>query len=242
LRQLYNLQQAILRHAGLAIISTSAEGLIEQFNYAAEEMLGYKANEVVGIYTPLLFHEAHELEMHANELSMETGELIPSDFSLFQTILKRSLNQTDEWTYVRKGGNKFPVNLTLSSIKDSEGKLLGYIGIAMDITREKQAFKALRESEERFHNMFWDHSAVMILVDPETGEIIEANKAAEQFYGFAFNNGPRLLISDLNILSTDRVKEEMKNALQEQRNYFISSINLLPEMLEPLRSTPRLLW
>jgi len=221
LRHLSNLQQAILRHAGLAIISTSAEGLIEQFNYAAEEMLGYKANEVVGIYTPLLFHEAHELEMHANELSMETGELIPSDFSLFQTILKRSLNQTDEWTYVRKGGNKFPVNLTLSSIKDSEGKLLGYIGIAMDITREKQAFKALRESEERFHNMFWDHSAVMILVDPETGEIIEANKAAEQFYGFAFNNGPRLLISDLNILSTDRVKEEIKEALQEQRNYFI---------------------
>ena len=221
LRQLSNLQQAILRHAGLAIISTSPEGLIEQFNDAAEEMLGYKAYEVVGIHTPVLFHEPQELAMHARELSLETGEIIPSDFGVFQTILKRSLNQTGEWSYVRKGGDKFPIKLTISSVKDSEGKLLGYIGIAIDITKEKQSISALRESEERFHNMFWAHSAVMILVDPETGEILEANKSAEQYYGFAFNDGPRLLISDLNILSPEQIKEEMEKAIQQNHNYFV---------------------
>jgi PAS domain S-box-containing protein len=140
---------------------------------------------------------------------------------VFQTILKGSLNQTGEWTYVRKGGGRFPVKLTLSSIKDQDGKLLGYIGLAIDITKEKQSISALRESEERFHNMFWDHSAVMILVDPGNGEIIEANKAAEQFYGIPFNNGPRLLISDLNTLSSDQVKEEMGKASLQKCNFFI---------------------
>ncbi|MEI6139049.1 MAG: PAS domain S-box protein [Mariniphaga sp.] len=221
LRQLSNLQQAILRHAGLAIISTSTEGLIEQFNDAAEEMLGYKANEVVGKNTPVLFHEPQELVKRARELSLETSENIPSDFSVFQTILKGSLNQTGEWTYVRKGGEKFPAKLTLSSIKDQDGRLLGYIGLAIDITKEKQSISALRESEERFHNMFWDHSAVMILVDPENGEIIEANKAAEQFYGIPFNKGPRLLVSDLNTLSSDQIKEEMEKAGLQKHNYFI---------------------
>ena len=221
LRQLSNLQQAILRHAGLAIISTSTEGLIEIFNDAAEEMLGYKANEVVGQHTPVLFHEPQELAMHARKLSMETGEIIAADFSTFQTILNRSLNQTGEWLYVRKGGEKFPIRLTISSVKDSGGHLLGYIGIAIDITKEKQSISALLESEERFHNMFWDHSAVMILVDPDTGQILEANKAAEQYYGYAFNNGSRLSISELNTLSPDQIRAEMENALLQNRNYFV---------------------
>ena len=221
LHQLSNIQQAILRHAGLAIISTSTGGTIELFNKAAEEMLGYKADEVIGVSTPALFHDPEELSLLAGELSQVTGEMIPADFSVFQTILKRSLNQTGEWSYVRKGGDKFPVKLTISSVKDSEGRLLGYIGIAMDNTKEKLALSALRESEERFHNMFWDHSAVMILVDPETGEITEANKAAEQFYGISFKSGRRLLISDINALSPDQIKEEMANALLQDRNYFV---------------------
>jgi PAS domain S-box-containing protein len=221
LRQLSNLQQAILSHAGLAIISTSTEGLIEVFNNAAEEMLGYRAEEVIGKYTPVLFHDPEDLAMQARKLSLAPGEMIPSDFGVFQTILRKSLNQTAEWTYVRKGGEKFPVKLAISSVKDSDGQLLCYIGIAIDITKEKESISALRESEERFHRMFWDHSAVMILVDPETGDIVEANKAAEQFYGFTFNKNPRILISDLNTLSTDQVKEEMENALLQHRNFFV---------------------
>ncbi len=219
--QLSNLQQAILRHAGLAIISTSADGVIEVFNDAAEEMLGYKAEEVVGICTPVIFHDPDELEIISRELTEESGEFVTSDFSVFQNILKRSFNQTREWRYVRKGGEKLSVNLTISSIKDDEGRLLGDIGIANDITQEKLSNLALRESEERFHSMFYDHSAVMLLVDPASGEIIEANNAAEEFYGYAFKNGPKLFITDLNTLSSEQVKDEMEKAIAHHRNYFI---------------------
>jgi PAS domain S-box-containing protein len=221
LRKLSDLQQAILRHAGLAIISTSTEGLIELFNEAAEEMLGYKSNEVVGICTPVIFHEPKEMAMHARELSLKTGETVLSDFGIFQTILKRSLNQTSEWSYVRKGGEIFPVRLTISSIKDYEGQLLGYIGIADDITKEKESISALRESEERFQSMFYDHAAILLLINPETGEIIEANKAAEQFYGLPFNSEPKLILTDINVSSLEEIKQKMNDAITHHRNYFI---------------------
>jgi PAS domain S-box-containing protein len=224
--EISNLQLAILRHAGMAIITTSPEGLIEVFNTAAEEMLGYKAEEVVGRKTPVLFHDPAELEMHASELTLETKEIVTPDFHLFKTIVKGLTNKTGEWTYISKAGEKIPVKLSLSSVKDENGSLIGYIGIASDISAEKKATEALRESEERFYNMFLNHSAVMILVNPDTGEIIEANKAAEKFYGYNFKTSPRLLISDINSLSADQIEQEMEQALRQHQNYFVFSHKL----------------
>lgn len=218
---LSNLQKAILQYAGLAIISTSAEGIIEVFNDAAAEMLGYKAEEVVGKQTPVIFHDPEEILNRSKLLALKTGEEAKSDFGLFQQILVKSSSQTDEWTYVRKGGEKFPVKLTISSIKDSGSKVVGYIGIASDITKEKLFVETLRLSEERFHNMFFNHAAVMLLVDPETGRILEANKAAERFYGLAFNENSELLISDLNTLSKDQIEVELINSTQQKRNHFV---------------------
>jgi PAS domain S-box-containing protein len=219
--EISNLQHAILRHAGLAIITTSPEGLIEIFNTAAEEMLGYKAEEVVGRHTPMIFMDPSQFGMQDQGLPFENEENGPLYDNMFNQILKGADNHTGEWNYIHKGGGKFPMKLSLSTIKDSAGKILGFIGIASDILKEKQAIEALRESEERFHNMFWNHSAVMILVDPDSGEIIEVNKAAEEFYGYNFNEGTRLLMSDINLLSDDQVEQEMQNAVKLNRNYFI---------------------
>jgi PAS domain S-box-containing protein len=221
LSKLSNLHQSILRHAGLAIITTSTDGLIEVFNKASEEMLGYKASEVVGVCTPLKFLDRQELEMRLSKLSWETGETFALESGSFQTIVNNLINETGEWNYVRKNGEKFPINLTLSAVKDSEGQLLGFIGIAFDITKEKQTLSALRESQERILNIFRDHSAVMVLVDTKTGEILQANKAAEKFYGYDFKNSKRLLITDLNAFSPEEIKEEMENAIRQNRNYFV---------------------
>jgi PAS domain S-box-containing protein len=164
--------------------------------------------------------------MHASELTLETKEIVTPDFHLFKTIVKGLTNKTGEWTYISKAGEKIPVKLSLSSVKDENGSLIGYIGIASDISAEKKATEALRESEERFYNMFLNHSAVMILVNPDTGEIIEANKAAEKFYGYNFKTSPRLLISDINSLSADQIEQEMEQALRQHQNYFVFSHKL----------------
>ena len=219
--ELSNLQQAILRHAGLAIISTTADGTIKVFNQAAEEMLGYDASEVIGRMNPVQFHDPEELKRRAEEFSLKTGNETPSDFSIFSMILKEVTTSTEEWTYVKKDGSKFPVKLTTSRVEDDNRELMGYIGIAMDITQEKLAIESLRENRERFHKMFHEHAAVMMLVNPVSGEIVEVNNAALEFYGYEFGDGQKHLIDSINMFTPEQIRFEMQDAINHSRNYFI---------------------
>ena len=67
---------------------------------------------------------------------------------------------------------------------DPQGQLLGGFGTTQDITERKQAEEALQESEARYRSLFQSNQAVMLLIDPETGEIVDANPAACSFYGY----------------------------------------------------------
>lgn len=186
------LQEAILQHAGLAIISTSADGIIDHFNKAAEEMLGYKAEEVIGKITPSVFHITEELESRAKGISFENDDNAPLDFQFIRQAIHSSNNRTDEWTYIHKNGRKFKVNLTLSSIFNAEGKIDGYIGIANDISKEKNAISAMLESESKyrflFENMVSGIQLSEVFVDENNQAIdfnfIDGNKNMKQFIGY----------------------------------------------------------
>ena len=91
----------------------------------------------------------------------------------------------------------------------------------IDITERKRIEDALRESEERFRGMFESHSGIMLLVEPDTGRIVLANKAAERFYGYAGSKLRSMYIQEINILPPDEVKIERNLALCRRRNHFI---------------------
>ena len=76
-------------------------------------------------------------------------------------------------------------------------------------------------SEDLFRKLFHRHSSIMLLIDPTTGIIADANLAAAKFYGYddAVLRGMR--ISEINIQPEEEIREEMQRALHEQRNYFI---------------------
>ena len=218
--QLSKLQQAILNNAGLAIISISTNGIIRLFNNAAEQMLGYTASEVIGKFSPVKFHCPDELIKKARELTLLSNEDIEDESIVFSTILKESISSTREWTYVRKDGSRFPIRLTVSAIEDDLGDMTGYIGIAMDITQVREANQSKRESEERFYNMFHNHNAVMLLVNPVSGKIVDANRAARSFYGYDFSDTGNVNISMINTLSHEQIENEMQSAFVQNRNYF----------------------
>lgn len=90
-----------------------------------------------------------------------------------------------------------------------------------NMVERKRAEEALRESEERFRNMFEKHNAVMLLIAPESGAILNANKAAEHFYGYSPEQLKNMLINEINILPTDQVDQERKKAAFEKRNFFV---------------------
>jgi len=81
--------------------------------------------------------------------------------------------------------------------------------------------EALRESgESLFRNVFENHAAVKLLVDPDTGDILDANRAAVNYYGWSREQLRRMRIQDINTLPPDDVKREMEKARKSQRIYF----------------------
>jgi len=83
-----------------------------------------------------------------------------------------------------------------------------------------RANETLRESEEKFRNLFQNHLAVKLIIDPDTGRIVEANEAAEKFYGWSEDELRQKRIHDIDILPAEQIKEQMEKALDDERVHF----------------------
>lgn len=88
------------------------------------------------------------------------------------------------------------------------------------LQRERELSEALRHSEERFRMLFEQNKAVMLIIDPDDGQILAANKVAVDFYGHPLEQLLKMKISDINTLSSEEISKEMKLAQQEERNHF----------------------
>ncbi|MDI6853727.1 MAG: PAS domain S-box protein [Deltaproteobacteria bacterium] len=87
--------------------------------------------------------------------------------------------------------------------------------------RERQKTEAaLRESEQRYTSLFANSHAVMLLIDPETADIVDANPAACSFYGLSRDELTRKKITDINTLPADQVFREMQRATSRESQVF----------------------
>jgi PAS domain S-box-containing protein len=83
---------------------------------------------------------------------------------------------------------------------------------AVDITTRKQVEEDLRQSEARHRSFFQDSHAVMLVLDPKTGVIVDANPAACFFYGYTKEELTARQITDINTMARDQVFDEMQRA------------------------------
>ena len=103
---------------------------------------------------------------------------------------------------------------------NQDGSVSRIIGTFLDITERKQAEARLKKSERRYRNLFQNHHAVMLLIDPLAGDIVNANPAACAYYGYTLDEITGLKISNINILSSDQVCSEMQLAKSKLRRQF----------------------
>ncbi len=151
LRAASALKMAILDAAGVSITAVTPEGVFTHFNKAAERMLGYSAEEMVGRQTAGILHDPEEVEARAKALSQELGYEVKPGLEAYVARVRRGVTDEGRWTYIRKDGSRFPVLLSLTAIRDEKSTITGYIGIASDISELEQKSleirQALREKE-----------------------------------------------------------------------------------------------
>jgi PAS domain S-box-containing protein len=88
-----------------------------------------------------------------------------------------------------------------------------------EIERDR-AEAELRESEERYRSLFEDNHAVMLIINPGDGAIVDANASAAAYYGWGRDELRRLNISRINTLSIPEVQAEMDRARRDERRHF----------------------
>jgi PAS domain S-box-containing protein len=143
-------RKAVLNSAAqISVIATNKEGLITVFNTGAENLLGYRSEEIIGKKTPEIFHLAAELEAVAQKLNFSFGRKIQWLDVFFEFALRRRQDKL-ELTYVKKDGSQFPVEMTINGLVGPEGDISGVLCIAMDIAKKKRSEKALMESERKY--------------------------------------------------------------------------------------------
>ncbi len=90
-----------------------------------------------------------------------------------------------------------------------------------EIETRKEAEEALRESEQRFRSLFELHRATMLLIDPDSGAILDVNAAAEQFYGFSRAELCAMNISEINQLSMAEILEVTRHFVKREKSCFV---------------------
>jgi len=122
---------AIVESADDAIYSVDLDGTVTSWNSAAELMLGYRAEEMIGRSVT----EILPPELHADELR------------ILETIVRGERIFHYETVRLAKSGERIEVSLTVSPVRDERGRIVGAAKIARDINQRKKAERALRMSE-----------------------------------------------------------------------------------------------
>ena len=185
-----------------AVLLTHPDGSIFYANSAAEDLFGYTQKELCDLG--------------------RSGIVDSEDPNLILMLEERTREgkSRGELTFIKKDGHKFPGDISTSIFKDEKGNLNTFM-IIRDISRRKNAEKSLKESEERYHSLFENNHAVMLLINPNNGEIVDANSAASSFYGYKHEELVKMKINDINLLPEKEVFNEMRRSKLSHKNNFI---------------------
>ena len=96
--------------------------------------------------------------------------------------------------------------VTADPTLDENGRYVGAVHVISDITERKKAEFNLRESEALFRLLFQEHPAVKLLIDPENLRIVDANKAAVDFYGWSREQLLKMKVQDISTTPLEEIK------------------------------------
>lgn len=195
-----NLYQTIFEKSPIGILHYNEKGVITTCNKRFTEILGTTREKILGLNMTKL-----------------------PDVKIVEAIKKALGGKESEYEgkYTAiTSGQTVPIRVIFHPLKNMEESLSGGIAMIEDITERYTAREKLVESENRYHSLFENKHIVMLVIDPDSGQILDANPAAIEFYGWPQKTLLKMKISDIDTLSPEQINQEIDRAKHEKRNVF----------------------
>ncbi len=189
------LARAIEQSPSIVVI-TNSNAEIEYANPKFQEISNYTVDEVIG----------------KNPRFLKSGYTSEEEYKhLWETIISGGV-----WRSLFKNKKKdvgyYWVNGNISAVKDSEGNITHYISVQEDVTEQKKGEKKLRESEERYHNLFEHANDSIFIIDPNTLKFLEVNENAAKRLGYSKEELLKLSVPDISLNNQkDKIKNNVKS-------------------------------
>src|SRR5579863_2721591 len=163
--------QAILDHIKDVVITVAVDGTIKIFNPTGERVFGYSRSEIIGRPIERLLPELpvrgsveNGLESLAARVAADRGDLRPRDFNARH-----------------KDGHLFPAELIASRVRIEQRDV--YVICLRDTSERVRAEQALRDSEARYRTLVESAPELIVVIDQQTGQYVDANENALRFFG-----------------------------------------------------------
>ncbi len=195
----------LFQQTQLAVIEWSPNFEVIDWNPAAEKIFGYSRTEALG--------------NHANGLIVPKGEFEQSNrVKVIDQLIaiggNRSTNEN-----ITKDGKIIVCDWYTTPLIDSNGALVGFASLGLDITERARAIKALRENEERYRTVVEKASDGIFLVDVGTLHILEANAACCLSLGYTREEILNLTLYEIFAVESKKVDRFIQRILRERRNF-----------------------
>ena len=177
LRQAENFTRNIIQSSIDMILAMDKENRITEFNLAAQKQFGYSPKQIEGKPGRRIFADEKE-------------------YNRVQESIRLTGTYTGEVVNKTRQGKLFTSFLSASVIRNDDGEPIGSMGVSRDITEIKKAEQELRESEERYRDLFENATDFIFSVDME-GNFIYANRSFCETMGYTDDELKKLSLIDV---------------------------------------------
>jgi PAS domain S-box-containing protein len=210
IQDLSQFQENIISNAQVWLTVLDAKGNILLWNKAAEDLSGYYSLEVIGKNT--IWKQLYPGPQYRKKVTGTITRIISENkhFENFNTII------------TTKNGREKIISWNTRTIPHEKGSAPTFVAIGIDITEQKKAQNLLKASEAQYSALFYNNHSVSLLIDPDTGLIVDANNAACNYYGYSLGQLTAMRIYDLNKLPAEHVLRDLKTAKNQKEKHFFS--------------------
>ncbi|GAB3043778.1 hypothetical protein GCM10027185_54450 [Spirosoma pulveris] len=191
--QLSTIQRAIFEHASQAILSTDIGGVIQTANRACEKLIGYRVDELIGRVANLDLGEGDNPMPVITYATTQSNHEVTGGF--LDMLAEQGYFQA-ECQLCRKDGTLIPVLMASSVLTDENNEIIGYVGIATDISGLKAFELELQAKNQELSTIFESAIDLHCIVTVD-GKFLTANRAWDMTLGYSKEELDQLTFAEL---------------------------------------------